>query len=156
LECSKQELKQQAATFPGHLGTTKSVARLGSGKVTMATLVFDSTRAAAFGLRSTVSCARQLLYKSGSVCIDLHVQPKPGSESVVVVGQLLDSLRPARRVGNIPVSLLRDGSAVSTKKTNDYGEFDFAFDSPDSLHIAFGLEDQETLVVPLPDAALAM
>ena len=125
------------------------------GKTQVAKLVYDSSRILVPGVRS-LACSRQLLFTAGSVCIDLHVEPKPGSESVVVVGQLLDQLRPTQRVSNIPVSLLSHGNSVSSTKTNDFGEFDFAFDAPDDVHIAFGLEDEKTLVVPLPDASLRM
>jgi hypothetical protein len=157
VQLAKQSVRLRAARSSVRSRTLDPRVRCSPGirreKVQLAKLVYDSSRALGSGLRS-MACARQLLYTSGSVCIDLHVEPKPGSESVVVVGQLLDQLRPTQRVSNIPVSLFSKGTPVSSTKTNDFGEFDFAFDAPDDMHIAFGLEDEKTLVVPLPDASL--
>src|ERR1700680_2068457 len=76
-------------------------------KFELATLVFDSSQVAlTAGVRGGYASARQLLYKSGSVCIDMRMQPKPGSDSVVLMGQLLDSTSPAHGIGDVPVSLL--------------------------------------------------
>jgi hypothetical protein len=158
VQLAKQFLKPQQESFSGSRRCrprARRAAELIIGKTQVAKLVYDSSRALARGVRS-LACARQLLYTSGGVCIDLQVEPKLGSESVVVVGQLLDQLRPTQRVSNIPVSLFSHGNPVSSTKTNDFGEFDFAFDAPDDVHIAFGLEGEKTLVVPLPDASLRM
>jgi hypothetical protein len=123
-----------------------------TGRIELATLIMDSMRSApAYGTRGSFPAARQLLYRAGTVCIDLHIRPKPGSESVVLVGQLVDSMRPAKYMGNVPVDLLQHGNSVSSKKTNDVGEFDFGFDTPEDVHLAFGL-DNRTLVVPIPDS----
>lgn len=123
-----------------------------SRNVELASLVFDSsTVPATAGVRSRMAAGRQLLYKSGSMCVDLQLLPKPGSESVVLVGQLLDFLRPK---SDIPVSLMKQGSSVSSKKTNQFGEFDFGFKAPDNMHLAFDLEGGTTLVVPVPEAAV--
>lgn len=155
VEFAVRESTQQVPASSVHLArasfAVRRIAGLRTGKIEIATLVLDSAQAVTVGIRGTAATARQLLYKSGSVCIDLHVQPKPGSESVIVVGQLLDSMRPAQAMGNVPVSLLQHGTPVSNKKTNDFGEFDFGFDTPEDVQIAFGFQGQRTLVVPLPD-----
>jgi hypothetical protein len=155
VEFAMRESTQQAPVSSVHLArasfAVRRIARLNTGKIEIARLVLDSAQAITVGVRGTPATARQLLYKSGSVCIDLHVQPKPGSESIVVVGQLLDSMSPSHAMGNVPVSLLLHGTPVSSKKTNDFGEFDFGFETPEDVQIAFGFQGQRTLVVPLPD-----
>jgi hypothetical protein len=122
-------------------------------KFELATLVFDSSQVAvAAGVRGGYVSARQLLYKSGSVCIDMRVQPKPGSDSVVLMGQLLDSARPAHGIGDVPVSLLCEGDTLSRKKTNQVGEFDFGFGALRDVQLVFGIGEARLLVVPVPNA----
>ncbi len=124
-----------------------------TGKVELANLVFDSAEQGLLaGVRGQSASARQLLYKLGSICIDLRVQPTPGSDSVVLIGQLLDSTRPTHGISDILVSLLSKGAAISHKKTNNFGEFDFGFEALRETQLAFGLETSRTIVVPVPDA----
>ena len=123
-----------------------------SQKFELAMLVFDSsqvTRVAA-GVRGSHTSARQLLYKSGSVCVDMRMQPKPGSDSVVLMGQLLDSTSPAQGMGGVPVSLLCEGDTLSRKKTNQVGEFEFGFGALHTVHLVFGIGESRLLVVPVP------
>jgi len=159
VDFAKQEPNQQVPESSLHLVKAsfalRGIAAFATSKLEFPTLLFDSLQQpSGAGVRSASSSARELLYKSGNVCIDLHVQPELGSESVVVVGQLLDSMQPTKGMADIPVSLLRHGTLVSGKKTNSFGEFDFGFDTPDDVHIAVGLDDQKTVVVPLPPPRL--
>jgi len=156
VEFAKQEPNHQPPDFAlrqviGNFWLSK-VSVSESRNIELASLVFDSsTLPATAGVRSRMAPGRQLLYKSGSMSVDLQLLPKPGSESVVLVGQLLDLLRPK---GDIPVSLMKQGNSVSSKKTNQFGEFDFGFKAPDSMHLAFDLEGGTTLVVPVPGASV--
>src|ERR1700733_1116540 len=122
------------------------------GMLELARLLFDSAlQPIAQGVRGTPSVVRQLLYRSGSVCIDMRMQPKPGSDSMVLIGQLLDSAKPDHGISGIPVSLLCKGDTVSLVKTNDVGEFDFGIAAFNNLQIAFAIGDSRTIVVPVPD-----
>ena len=123
-----------------------------SGKLDLATLQFDSTRQPMVaGVRSGHTSARQLLYKSGTVCIDMRMQPTPGSESFVLVGQLLDSMNPGHGISGIPVSLLSRGDTVSSKETNQNGEFDFGLKPGTDAQLVFGIGESRTIVVAVPD-----
>jgi hypothetical protein len=123
-----------------------------SGKLELAKLLFDSAlQPIAVGVRGTATVARQLLYRSGSVCIDMRMQPKPGSDSMVLLGQLLDSAKPDHGISGVPVSLLSKGDAVSRRTTNDVGEFDFGVDALSHLQLVFGIGESRTIVVPVPD-----
>jgi len=130
----------------------RKAALIKSGEINLATLVMDSlNQPLTAGVRGSFASVRQLLYRAGTVCIDLHITPKPGSESVVLVGQLLDSMQPSKSLSDVPVELLQSGNSVSSKKTNARGEFDFGLNASEDTHLAFGL-DNRTLVVPIPDA----
>jgi hypothetical protein len=123
-----------------------------AGKLELARLLFDSAlQPIALGVRGTASVVRQLLYRSGSMCIDMRMQPKPGSDSMVLIGQLMDSAKPDHGIGGIPVSLLSKGDTVSRVRTNDVGEFDFGIAALSSLQLVFGIGDTRTIVVPVPD-----
>ena len=116
-----------------------------------ATLVSDSARQPlAAGMRGGYA-VRQLLYKSGSICIDMRMQPKPGSDSVVLMGQLLDSANPDHGLGGVPVSLLGAEGMLSRNKTNDVGEFDFGVDAITHLQLVFGMGENRTIIVPIPE-----
>jgi hypothetical protein len=120
----------------------------------LAELVFDSAKQgnAVAGIRGSVAIARQLLYQAGSVCIDMCMQPTPGSDVVVLIGQLLDSKRPDHGIKDIPVHLLCEGNAISRKTTNDVGEFEFGIESPQELQLSFGITGRRKLIVPIPSS----
>jgi len=118
----------------------------------IASLVFDSSQSpVTSGIRGTLPSARQLLYRSGSVCIDMRLQPKPGTDSVVLIGQLLDSASPTHGMGDVAVSLVCEGDTVACKKTNNFGEFDFGFETLHHSQLIFGIGKSKTIVVPVPD-----
>ncbi|HTR65430.1 MAG TPA: hypothetical protein VMH85_06635 [Terriglobales bacterium] len=123
----------------------------------IAELVFDSAEksaeiSAAAGVRGGYLPARQLLYKFGSVCVDMRMQPELGSQEVVLTGQILDSEKPGYGLGGVPVSLLCADRAVENKKTNSAGEFYFGFRSLHHAQLVFGMGARRSLVVPVPDA----
>jgi hypothetical protein len=127
-----------------------------AGKLELASLLFDSSlQPIAAGVRGSSAVVRQLLYRSGSVCIDMRMQPKPGSDSLVLMGQLLDSAKPDHGISGIPVSLLSAGDTVSRGRTNDVGEFDFGITALDHLQLVFGIGDSKTIIVPVPDGESA-
>jgi hypothetical protein len=131
----------------------RKVVSFPSGKLDLATLQFDSDRQPlAAGMRSGQATARQMLYKSGSVCIDMRMEATPGSESMVLVGQLLDSLQPSQGISGIPVSLLSKGDTLSSKQTNEAGEFDFGLELRNDMQLVFGMGDSRTIVVSIPSA----
>ena len=138
---AKDSFKFREAPFP-------------SGKLELATLQFDSDRGpVVVGVRSGHMSARQLLYRSGSVCIDMRMHPTPGSESIVIVGQLLDSMDPGHGIGDIPVSLLSGGDTLSRKRTNQDGEFDFGLEPINDMQLVFGMNESRMIVVPLPEGS---
>ena len=124
-----------------------------SGRLDLATLQFDSKlQPLVAGVRGGYASARQLLYKSGTVCIDMRMQPTPGAESIVLIGQLLDSMNPGHGMGGVPVSLLSRGDTVSHKQTNEDGEFDFGLEPSSDMQLVFGIGESRTIVVAVPES----
>lgn len=121
-------------------------------KFEIARVLFDSAlQPVTAGVRGTASVVRQLLYRSGTLCIDMRMQPRPGSESMVLIGQVLDSAKPDHGIGGIPVRLLCKGDTLSQSRTNEVGEFDFGVTAVDHLQLVFGVADTRNIVVPVPD-----
>jgi hypothetical protein len=121
------------------------------GNVDVAQLIFDSAlQPLVKGVRGSAA-VRQMLYKSGSLFIDMQIQPTPGSDSRVLIGQLHDSSKPDHGIGGVPVSLLLEGGTVSRNETNEAGEFDFGIHALGKLHLVFGIGESRTLVVAVPD-----
>jgi hypothetical protein len=132
----------------------RKVVEFPSGKLDLAILQFDSERQPlAAGMRSSQSSARQLLYRSGSLCIDMRMQPTPGSESIVLIGQLLDSMRPGHGLAGVPVSLLSKEGIISSKQTTEAGEFDFGVEHPRDIQLVFRMGERRTIVVPVPEGS---
>jgi hypothetical protein len=118
----------------------------------VAELVFDSARhPAVAGVRASNVQARQLLYRLGTVCVDVCMQPELGSQEVMMVGQLMDSQKPSHGIGDIPVSLLCRENPVSQNITNAVGEFCFGFRTLHGAQLVFDMSENKTLVVPVPD-----
>jgi hypothetical protein len=142
----------QAARTSFILHKTFSAEENKGRKFEIARLLFDSSlQPRTAGVRGTASVVRQLLYRSGSLCIDMRMQPRPGSQSMVLIGQLLDSAKPDHGISDIPVSLLCKGDTLSKSRTNDVGEFDFGITAADHLQLVFGIADTRNIVVPVPD-----
>lgn len=123
-----------------------------AGKLEVAKMLFDNfAQPVAAGIRGSFA-ARQLVYRSGSVCIDMRMQPKPGSDSVVLIGQLLDSTKPEHGISGIPVSLVCEGDTVLRRRTNDVGEFDFGTTELNHMQLVFGVGGR-TIVVSIPESS---
>lgn len=118
----------------------------------IAQLAFDSfQQAGLIGVRGpSAAVPRQLLYKCGTLCIDMRLEPKPGSNYVVLVGQLIDAKKPLQGFDAVPVSLLSHGDKLSETTTNQFGEFHFGFESVKQMQLFFGMA-QSAVVVPLPE-----
>src|SRR5438477_9201378 len=87
-------------------------------------LLLDTlTQPAAAGTRASVASARQLLYRIGTVYVDMRVDSELNSSRVALVGQMLDSARPGHPVANVPVILLDGRKNVTSTISNDNGEF---------------------------------
>jgi hypothetical protein len=117
--------------------------------IEVASLAFDSLQSRLVGERGSTSASRQLLFKCGTLCVDVRLEPKPGSDYIVMVGQVIDSRKPLKGFGDLPVSLLSHGDKVSETTTNRFGEFHFGFHSTEQVQLLFGIQ-QKGMIVPLP------
>jgi hypothetical protein len=120
--------------------------------IQIAKLTFDSfQRLGIADLRGAVNAvSRQLLYKCGTVCIDIRLEPKPGSNYIVLVGQLIDAKTQINSTQDIHVSLIGPGNTLCETTTNQFGEFYFGFQSAQHMQLFLGMK-KRALVIPLPE-----
>ena len=91
-------------------------------------LMFDSlAQPIAAGARASVASARQLLYRVGTVYVDMRVDSEVNSERAALVGQMLDSAQPGHPVSGVPVVLLDGRKNVASAVSNSNGEFQIEF-----------------------------
>lgn len=119
------------------------------GVACLAQLMFDSLlQPAAAGMRSPGASCRQLMYQTGSCCIDVRIESLPERSRISLIGQIQDNLA-TDSMASLPVSLVEGKRTVVTTETNSLGEFHMEFERANKLSLSIGLR-HKTLVMPLP------
>lgn len=117
----------------------------------IAELAFDSFRQPLLaGVRSSSGAARQMLYKSGGMTVDIRLEPEAGTSRLSLVGQLLDSEKPDRIPQNVPVFLRAGIGHFASTTTNEFGEFHFEIDSQEKSQIGIEVGDKFQILLPHP------
>jgi hypothetical protein len=100
-------------------------------------VLFDSfLQPATAGARSRATGARQMLYRADSFQIDLQIEPKPGSNHMVVTGQMMDVSTPEIVSSGVQVKLSNFRENVIYTVTNEFGEFRCEIDNSDDLELS--------------------
>jgi hypothetical protein len=119
---------------------------------TLAELVFDSFRQpAAVGLRSSRTSARQFLYKSEGVDVDIHTRFDLDSNRVLLTGQILDPSNPDANMKDISVMLIDEREMSTQAMTNASGEFQLEFDRSQNAWLKIDRWKQRPIVMVLRD-----
>jgi hypothetical protein len=116
-------------------------------------LLFDSFLRPVFeGARSAGVSTRQMLYRADPFQIDVQVEAKPGSNRIVITGQLLDLTNPEiiARDTRILLSNMR-GQVVHTT-ANQFGEFSGEVDNSGDLQMTFARPSGQPIVISLREA----
>ncbi|PYY10457.1 MAG: hypothetical protein DMG61_21745 [Acidobacteria bacterium] len=113
-------------------------------------LLFDSlAQPALVGARASVASARQLLYRVGTVYVDMRVDSEVNSERAALVGQMLDSARPGHPVSGVPVILLDGRKNVASAISNNNGEFQIEFLLKNNLRLSVTVGDAAPVYLPI-------
>lgn len=119
-------------------------------------LMFDSFReAAAPGVRGSAAAVRHLLYRSGTLWIDLRLEFTARSPRTLLVGQILDSAPSTQPLDTLQLWLIHDDERVRAAVSTTSGEFEFEFESDDDLELAVVLEGRGAVRIPLGDVTSA-
>ena len=123
----------------------------GVQKGRQARLVFDSNlQPVTAGVRGSIS-ARQLLYETDELYIDLRLEPQreANRERVCLVGQILDRTSETRAAQGLKVQLMQGQQAVTDTATNQHGEFQLEFDAGKDMCLSIGHEKDRMVVLPI-------
>ena len=113
-------------------------------------LLFDSlAQPMVAGARASVASARQLLYRVGTVYVDMRVDSELNSERAALVGQMLDSARPGNPVAGVPVILMDGRKNVASTISNNNGEFHLEFALKNNLRLSVSVGDSAPVYLPI-------
>lgn len=113
-------------------------------------LLFDSlAQPVVAGARTSVASARQLLYRVGTVYVDMRVDSQNNSERAALVGQMLDSAHPNHPVSGVPVVLFDGRKNVASTISNNNGEFHLEFHLKSNLRLSVTVGDLSPVYLPI-------
>ena len=113
-------------------------------------LLFDSkAQALPPGARASAVRGRQLLYRIGSVYVDIQLDKNGDSDRALLVGQMLDSARPGHPMAGIPVALHERGRSIAHTVSNDNGEFHLEFIAKNDLRLCLAMDRRHPVHLPI-------
>jgi len=116
-------------------------------------VLFDSfLQPAVAGARSVVIGTRQMLYRADPYQIDIQIEPKPGSNRLVITGQLLDLSHPGIIGRDIQVTLSNHRGNTVMAATNQFGEFSGEIENSGDLELTIPGEADKPIVISLRNA----
>ena len=122
-------------------------------EVTYEVLFDTQEQAASDGIRNSVIAARQLLFRIGSVFVDLEFGRESDSNRASIIGQMLDSSRPGHPPSGIRIALLDRDRPVASASSNDHGEFRLQFVLKDNLKLCVELDRDKPVHLPITDTS---
>ena len=119
--------------------------------IALADLIMDSSvQASGVGVRSAGGTGPWLLlYRCGSVNIDLRVEEIPALGRISIVGQVLDSSQPSQMIADIPVAAVFEDGDIKKTTTNKLGEFQLECEAVSKLYLSMHLDKRMEIWVPL-------
>jgi hypothetical protein len=118
----------------------------------VARLVFDSFRQPQLaGVRSLAPAPRHYVYQSGSLLVDVWMDPAKESIPAILTGQVLDQSSPAKAVEEMLVKLRSGGADLAATSTNQFGEFHFVLTpaARADINLTIGESDRTAVLIPL-------
>jgi hypothetical protein len=116
-------------------------------------VLFDSfAQPAVAGARSVVIGTRQMLYRADPYQIDIQIEPKPGTNRLVVTGQLLDLSRPGVTGGDVQVAISNNRGHSIMTSTNQFGEFSGEIENSGDLELSIPGHANQPIVISLRNA----
>jgi hypothetical protein len=116
-------------------------------------VLFDSFRQPAVaGARSVVIGTRQMLYRADPYQIDIQIEPKLGSNRLVVTGQLLDLSHSGVIGRDLQVTLSNRRGNTVLAPTNQFGEFSGEIENSGDLELSIPGDGGQPIVISLRNA----
>jgi hypothetical protein len=116
-------------------------------------VLFDSfLQPAVAGARSVVIGTRQMLYRADPYQIDIQIEPKPGTNRLLITGQLLDLSNPGVIGRDIKVTLSNHSGNTVVASTNQFGEFSGELENTGDIELTVPGESEKPIVISLRNA----
>jgi len=116
-------------------------------------VLFDSfLQPAVAGARSMATGTRQMLYRADSYQLDLQIESKPGSNLLVITGQLMDVSTPDIVSRGVPVKLSNYREGLVHAVTNEFGEFRCEIDNSGDLELSVPGRGNTPITISLRNA----
>jgi hypothetical protein len=114
-----------------------------------ANLTFDTfAKPVLAGIRSAAASARQMLYETEGLAVDLRFDRSPASKFVRATGQILGKREPYAAVAEATVMLWTSkGLPITETKTNAFGEFNLEFEPQNGLRLSIDTHSEATVRV---------
>jgi len=93
-----------------------------------------------------------MLYRADPFQIDIQIEPKLGSNRLVITGQLLDLSHPGVIGRDIQVTLSNHRGSTVLAATNQFGEFSGEVENSGDLELSIPGEDEKPIVISLRNA----
>jgi hypothetical protein len=119
----------------------------------LAQQIFDSFRQPLpAGVRSIKGSPRHLVYRSGTILVDVRLEAAPQGSPAYLAGQVLDLASPSCAMKDISVSVQIGEKDIASTATDQFGEFHLELDSMDdsAFHLAVWIEPSGPIFIPLP------
>jgi hypothetical protein len=117
-----------------------------------ARLVFDSSRQPSpAAVRGSMPSSRQFLHEAEPFVIDLRVESEPAKKRVWLMGQVLNSEKPGKKIEAVDVVLLSGERLVAKTAANPSGEFELEFGDERGLQLFINIRGQRAIGIVLPD-----
>jgi hypothetical protein len=95
--------------------------------------------------------SRQFLHEAEPFVIDLRVESEPAKKRVWLMGQILNSKRPGKKLEAVDVVLLSGERLVAKAAANPSGEFELEFGDERGLQLFINIRGQRAIGIVLPD-----
>lgn len=116
-------------------------------------ILFDNfAQPALAGTRSVVIGTRQMLYRADPYQIDIQIEPRVGSNRLVVTGQLLDVSYPGVIGRDVQVTMSNRRGNTVVALTNKFGEFSGEIEDSGDLELSLPGAGDQPIVISLRNA----
>jgi hypothetical protein len=117
-----------------------------------AELIFDTyAQPQVAGVRSTASGPRQLLYRAGTLMIDMRLQMND-TERFALMGQVVTSGEKKSAMRQLPVHLLSGTDELAHTATNQFGEFYLEHATGKDLQVSLEVSSERSVFIPLDES----
>jgi len=132
---------------------TSGLAQTTKASQSLIEVLFDSfAQPALAGARSVVMGTRQMVYRAAPYQIDIQIEPKPGTNRLVITGQLFDLSNPSVIGQNTPVTVSDHCGHSVFASTNQFGEFFGEIENSGDLELSIPGQADQPIVISLRNA----